>query len=148
MTLHAHPAAKETIQQISFGVFLHALPDKDATRSSSDKCSKNIQKALKYVKNAMNTQKAIFDKPSPMSHDVSFDMSAHELTARASNTTTQKATENPKSYQTKSLDQIRLEQELAQVKADLALLKKQHSEPPRLPPPIRQPLPNLEQTPL
>ena len=68
----------------------------------------------------MDTQKAMFGKLLPMSHHVTFDMSDHELTVRASNTTTQKATENNKSYQTKSLDQIRLEQELAQAKADLA----------------------------
>ena len=58
MAMDAHPGAKEeTIQQISIKVFLRGIPDKDAAQSSSDKCLKTIQKALKYVKNAINTQR-------------------------------------------------------------------------------------------
>ena len=50
MAMDAHPGAKEeTIQQISIEVFLRGIPDKDAAWSSSDKCLKTIQKALKYV---------------------------------------------------------------------------------------------------
>ena len=68
MALDAHWGAKEeTIQQISVVVFLCGLPNKDAARSSSDKCPRTIQKPLKYVKNATNTEKAIFGKPSLMS---------------------------------------------------------------------------------
>ena len=73
MAMDAHPGAKEeTIQQISIEVFLRGIPDKDAARSSSGKCLKTIQKALKYVKNAINTQKAIFSKSSIPHHQVTF----------------------------------------------------------------------------
>ena len=50
MAMDVHPGAKEeTIQQISIEVFLRGIPDKDAARSSSDKCLETIQKALKNV---------------------------------------------------------------------------------------------------
>ena len=47
MALGAHPGAKEeTIQQISIEIFLCRLPNKDAKRSSSDKCPKTIQNVI------------------------------------------------------------------------------------------------------
>ena len=81
----AHPGAKEeTIQQISVEVFLRGLPDKEAACSSSDKCSKTIQKASKYVKNVINTQKAIFNKPSIPHHQVSFvELDKPDLSVRS-----------------------------------------------------------------
>ena len=114
MTLDAHQGTKEeTIQQISIVVFLRGIPDKDAACSSSDKCLKTIQKALKYVKNAINTQKAIFSKSSVPHHQVTFaDTDKSDVPVRA---VSQPETTQTPQYQRKSLDTIMMEQELAQL---------------------------------
>ena len=85
MAMDAHPGAKEeTTQQISIEVFLTGIPDKDAAHSSSDKCPKTIQKALEYIKNAINTQKAIFSKSSVPHHQVTFaDTDKSDVSVRA-----------------------------------------------------------------
>ena len=115
MAMDAHPGAKEeTIQKISIEVFLRGIPNKDATQSSSDKCTKTIQKVLKYVKNAINTQKAIFKaKSSIPHHQVTFaDTDKSDVPVRA---VSQLDTTQTPQYQEKSLDTIMMEQELAQL---------------------------------
>ena len=126
MAMDAHPGAKEeTIQQISVEVFLRGLPDKEAARSSSDKCPKTIQKALKYVKNAINTQKAIFNKPSIPHHQVSFaELDEPDLSVRSTSET--EATKSS-SFQKRSLDTIMMEQELAHLRAKISQLESQQN---------------------
>ena len=146
MAMDAHPGAKEeTIQQISVEVFLRGLPDKEAAHSSSDKCPKTIQKALKYVKNAINTQKAIFNKPSIPHHQVSFaELDEPDLSVRSISET--EATKSS-SFQKRSLDTIMMEQELAHLRAKITQLESQQnsndkpSRPysrPVTPPPLTQ----------
>ena len=108
MAMDAHPGAKEeTIQQISVEVFLKGLLNKEAAHSSSDKYPKTIQKVLKYVKNTINTQKAIFNKPSIPHHQVSFA----ELDEPFSSVIVTSETEAAKSsnFQNKPLDTIMMD---------------------------------------
>ena len=146
MAMDAHPGAKEeTIQQISVEVFLRCLPDKEAAHSSSDKCPKTIQKALKYVKNAINTQKAIFNKPSIPHCQVSFaELDEPDLSVRSTSET--EATKSS-SFQKRFLDTIMMEQELAHLRAKISQLESQQnsndkpSRPysrPVTPPPLTQ----------
>ena len=146
MAMDAHPGAKEeTIQQISIEVFLRGLPHKEAAHSSSDKCPKTIQKAMKYVKNAINTQKALFNKPSIPHHQVSFaELDEPDLSVRS---TSESEATKLSSFQKRSLDTIMMEQELAHLRAKISQLESQHnsndkpSRPylhPVTPPPLTQ----------
>ena len=139
MAMDAHPGAKEeTIQQISVEVFLRGLPDKEAARSSSDKCPKTIQKALKYVKNAINTQKAIFNKPSIPHHQVSFaELDEPDLSVRSTSET--EATKSS-SFQKRSLDTIMMEQELAHLRAKISQLESQQNSSDRPSRPFSRPV--------
>ena len=139
MAMDAHPGAKEeTIQQISVEVFLRGLPDKEAARSSSDKCPKTIQKALKYVKNAINTQKAIFNKPSIPHHQVSFaELDEPDLSVRSTSET--EATKSS-SFQKRSLDTIMMEQELAHLRAKISQLESQQNSSDRPSRPFSHPV--------
>ena len=68
---------------------------------------------MKYVKNAINTQKAIFSKSSIPHRQVTFaDEDKSDIPIRA---VSQPDTTQTPQYQKKSLDTIMMEQELAQL---------------------------------
>ena len=126
-------------------MFLRGLPDKEVAHLSDNKCPKTIQKALKYAKNAINTQKAIFNKHSLPYHQVSFaELDEPDLSVRATSET--KTTKSP-NFQKGSLDTIMMEQELAHLRAKISQLESQQnsndrpSRPyscPVTPPPLSQ----------
>ncbi len=120
----AHPGAKEdTVQQIVVEVFLRGITDKEAARSASDKCPVTIQKALKYVKNSINTQRAIFGKSHAASRQVSFaDQTSETPMARAMSPSHDRSP-------TKSLEVAKLECEFAELKKGCAKLQKQQAIP-------------------
>ena len=135
LTMDAYPGAKEgTIQQIAVEVFLRGLTDKEAARTASDKCPKTVSKALKYVKNAITTQRSIFGK-STMSHrQVSFAEIDDD-----NDTCPVRITEASRSqYHTRSLEEIKKDQKIAELEAKLKAMQSQSSEQGRFrtPPPL------------
>ena len=112
--MDAYPGAKEkTLQEIAVEVFLRGLEDHpDADKSASEKGPKTIHKALKYIKAAITTQKAIFGKkPKTQTRQVSF-AEEDEATVRAF-----------RKWPAKSLNLAKLEQELQQMKEEMKRMK-------------------------
>ena len=72
--MDGHPGAKEdTINQMAVESFLRGCKDKEAARCAMDKNPKTVYKALKYVKAAINNQKALFgSKPNYVARQVTF----------------------------------------------------------------------------
>ena len=69
-----HPGAREkTLHRLSVEVFLKGCREKEAAQKAMDKEPNNVQKALKYVKRAINNRKALFgSKPLHSARQVSF----------------------------------------------------------------------------
>ncbi len=109
-------------------VFLRGLSDKEAARSASDKCPKTINKALKYVKNAVNTQRAIFGKSSTVCQVSFAELEMSDVLAWA-------ASPDLKQKDAKSLDTAHIEQ-LAKLKWLVNSMKgelQKHSSPESTP---------------
>ena len=133
LTMDAYPGAKEgTIQQIAVEVFLRGLTDKEAAKTASDKCLKSISKALKYVKNAITTQRSIFGKTTMSHRQVSFaglDEDKDTCPVRV-------AEEGRSSqYHTRSLDDIKKDQRIAELEAKLRSMQSQGTDEAKFKPP-------------
>jgi hypothetical protein len=65
MVSDGHPGAREkTLHRLSAEVFLKGCREKDAAQKAMDKEPKDTQKALKYVKRAVNNRTALFGTKS------------------------------------------------------------------------------------